>query len=110
MLGLCVIRQREDGPVQVVLGKKKGTITIWSKEKKTFGNVSQTIAAHESELSSLCLSPDGRMVATASVRGSIIRVFSTYTGECLGEIRRGRTHAAIVNLEWAFGCGKRQIR
>lgn len=83
----------------VVLGKKKGAITIWSKGKKTFGNVSQTITAHESELSSLCVSPDGKMVATASVKGSIIRIFSTYTGECLGEIRRGRTHAAIVNLE-----------
>ncbi|KAK8790607.1 hypothetical protein WA538_001849 [Blastocystis sp. DL] len=98
--GLCDIRQREDGPVFVVLGKKKGAITIWSKGKKTFGNVSQTITAHESELSSLCVSPDGKMVATASVKGSIIRVFSTYTGECLGEIRRGRTHAAIVNLEF----------
>ncbi|CAI5463908.1 unnamed protein product [Closterium sp. Yama58-4] len=41
-----------------------------------------TITAHETALAALALSPDGTRVATASVRGTLVRVFSTADGPC----------------------------
>ena len=97
---MCDVRLREDSPVIAVLGEKKGTVTIWSKSRKVLGFSPLSIAAHESEISCMCLSPDGEWLATASVRGSVIRLFSTRTGQLRGGFRRGRTHATIVNLEY----------
>lgn len=45
------------------------------------------------------MSYNGEFVASASVRGSIIRVFDTTTGKCLSVIRRGHMRADIVNIE-----------
>lgn len=82
-----------------VLDEKKGVVKIWSKSRKVLGFSSLSIVAHESEISCMCLSSDGEWLATASVRGSVIRVFSTRTGQLRGGLRRGRTHATIINLE-----------
>lgn len=38
------------------------------------------IAAHTSELACLALSQDGKLLATASERGTLIRIHSTYEG------------------------------
>lgn len=47
----------------------------------------------------MCLSSNGELLASASVRGSVIRVFDASSGKCLSVIRRGRMHADIVNIE-----------
>ena len=58
-----------------------------------------TIPAHDSAISCLALSEDGDLLATASIRGSLIRVFDVNTAHCLSSIRRGHLHTSIVNLE-----------
>lgn len=72
-----------------VPGLAKGCVRLeWmSNEKK-----SHLIEAHQSALSSLCLSPCGQRLATASEKGTLIRIFDTKTGQCLSELRRG-SHA-----------------
>lgn len=45
------------------------------------------IAAHGSDVSCMALTVDGLLMATASVKGTLIRIFSTMDGTCLQEVR-----------------------
>jgi len=62
-----------------------------------------TIAAHENPLSAMVLSHDGTRLATASEKGTLIRVFSTTEGDCLQELRRGISQAGIYSLVFSIG-------
>ena len=58
-----------------------------------------TVAAHESSLAALAFNPAGDKLATASERGTVIRVFSTVDGmegRKLAEFRRGVKRCASV--------------
>ena len=101
-IGVCDVQMSDDYPIIAVLGEKKGTVEVWTRNRRTFDQSSTVITAHESDINSLCLSVDGELLATASSKGSIIRVFKTRTGQCIGGIRRGRMHATIVNLEYVI--------
>eukprot|EP00045_Choanoeca_perplexa_P012593 m.138202 g.138202 ORF g.138202 m.138202 type:complete len:1017 (+) comp16065_c2_seq2:95-3145(+) len=54
--------------------------------------------AHKHDLARLTISSSGRKVATASIRGTIVRVFNGSSGEQLCEFRRGLTPAEISGL------------
>ena len=56
------------------------------------------IRAHESDLAQLCLNLDGTRLATASDKGTLIRVWNTYTGELQHELRRGSDRADIYSI------------
>ena len=56
------------------------------------------IKAHQSILSAVEMSQNGRKVATSSEKGIQIRVFDTVTGEMLQEVRRGNEFATIYSL------------
>jgi len=56
------------------------------------------IQAHESELAAIALNSEGTLVATASQRGTLIRVFSTETGAPIHELRRGAEQAIIHSI------------
>lgn len=47
------------------------------------------IAAHTSRITCLALSPDGSRLASASEKGTLIRVFDTRAGRLVAELRRG---------------------
>ncbi|XP_055849695.1 WD repeat domain phosphoinositide-interacting protein 1 isoform X2 [Episyrphus balteatus] len=48
-----------------------------------------TIQAHKTLLSAICFSPTGMLIATASERGTVIRVFCVKNGQRVQEFRRG---------------------
>ncbi|CAG9537277.1 unnamed protein product [Cercopithifilaria johnstoni] len=52
-------------------------------------NSMNTISAHNSPLAALRFSYDGKKLATASTRGTVIRVFDTESGDRLYEFTRG---------------------
>jgi WD40 repeat protein len=58
--------------------------------------------AHESALRSLALTADGLRLATASEKGTVIRVFDVTTAICLHEFRRGFERATITCLAWSW--------
>ncbi|KAL2262288.1 hypothetical protein VTK26DRAFT_1840 [Humicola hyalothermophila] len=61
------------------------------------GNVS-IIPAHSSAIKAIQLSPDGELLATASEKGTLIRVFATSNCARLVELRRGIDRATIFSL------------
>ncbi|ODV96537.1 hypothetical protein PACTADRAFT_83875 [Pachysolen tannophilus NRRL Y-2460] len=58
------------------------------------------IQAHKASLAAIALSKDGRLVATASSKGTIIRVFNCFTGKKLHEFRRGSYGTSIHSLNF----------
>jgi len=60
------------------------------------------IEAHESALRGLALTADGSKIATASEKGTILRVFDVATATCLHEFRRGVERATITCLAFSW--------
>ena len=56
------------------------------------------VNAHESEVGVLAVNNEGTLVASASVKGTIIRIFSAEDGKCLQELRRGSGKAIITSI------------
>ncbi|GAA6053509.1 hypothetical protein JCM3770_000301 [Rhodotorula araucariae] len=57
------------------------------------------LLAHESALSALATTPDGRVLATSSQRGTLVRVWdATASGFLLRELRRGTDSAEIFAI------------
>jgi WD40 repeat protein len=85
-------------PIVGTLGNRKGEICIW----KLGLDSQKTINAHEGNIECLSLSRDGSMVATASERGTLLRVFNTETGKKLYEFRRGTNpvHIHSIGFSW----------
>ncbi|XP_065357041.1 WD repeat domain phosphoinositide-interacting protein 2 isoform X2 [Calliphora vicina] len=63
-----------------------GELRIFNANKLKTG---LTIKAHDTALSALNFSPNGTMLATASERGTVIRVFCVKNGQRVQEFRRG---------------------
>lgn len=58
--------------------------------------------AHESALRGLALTADGTKLATASGKGTVIRVWDVASAVCLQEFRRGVERATITCLAWSW--------
>ncbi|KAL8413233.1 hypothetical protein RB594_004745 [Gaeumannomyces avenae] len=56
------------------------------------------VPAHSASLVAIRFSPDGSLLATASEKGTIIRVWATATGARVAELRRGWDPATIFSL------------
>ncbi|KAJ9059528.1 Phosphatidylinositol 3,5-bisphosphate-binding protein [Entomophthora muscae] len=57
-----------------------------------------TIAAHSTTLYCIALNHDGTRLASASEKGTLIRVFDTTSGRVLHELRRGVDRAEIFSI------------
>jgi len=56
------------------------------------------VPAHESDLSALALNSDGSLLATASKKGTLIRIWDTMKGTLQHEVRRGSDRACVTSL------------
>ncbi|KAI8966493.1 WD40 repeat-like protein [Daldinia sp. FL1419] len=93
LLGLCCLTEK----YLVFPGRTSGQVHVIQFET---GTVS-IIPAHTSGLRALQLSSDGDLLATASEKGTIIRIFSTSRGAKLAERRRGTESASIYSLRFS---------
>ncbi|GIQ84226.1 hypothetical protein KIPB_005678 [Kipferlia bialata] len=59
------------------------------------------LEAHAASIQSLALSEDGSLVASASAKGTLIRVFDTQTGAQLHSLRRGSKEAKIGSMAFS---------
>jgi WD40 repeat protein len=62
---------------------------------------SHLINAHDGNINAIALNMDGSRLATASEKGTLIRVFNTYTGEKVQEVRRGAEKAYIYSISFS---------
>ncbi|KAF7983891.1 hypothetical protein HWV62_18248 [Athelia sp. TMB] len=65
------------------------------------------IVAHTTALTSLSVPPSGRLLATTSSRGTLVRVWDSHTGKLVREFRRGTDKAEIYGV--AFRPDEREL-
>ena len=82
----------------------KGKIIIknYDEKKKDDNYITNEINAHNSEIVALIMNYDGSLVASASIKGTIIRIFKTNNGDIIQELRRGTESAEIYCLNFDF--------
>ncbi|RLN25980.1 hypothetical protein BBO99_00004806 [Phytophthora kernoviae] len=92
--GLCALCPNPSNTVLACPGVSRGTVRIelYDLRKTTL------ITAHEAELSQICLNLDGTRLATASDKGTLIRIFDTQSGQITQELRRGADRAEIYSI------------
>lgn len=56
------------------------------------------ILAHDIEVGALAVNPEGTLIASASARGHIIKLYSTDSGEVVQELKRGNSKAEIGQI------------
>jgi WD40 repeat protein len=74
----------------------KGEIGIFNVDK----DEAMFIQAHTTNISSIGLHQSGKYIATASERGTLIRIFNRETQLLMNELRRGTEITSIVQLEF----------
>ncbi|KAM0838089.1 hypothetical protein ACQ4PT_061202 [Festuca glaucescens] len=95
--GLCAVSQQPGSTVLVCPGAQKGQIRVehYGARKTKFIN------AHSSRVACFALSQDGRLIATASTKGTLVRIFNATEGNLLQEVRRGADRAEIYSLAFS---------
>lgn len=95
--GLCCVSQQQGGLVLVCPGGQKGQVRIenYGARKTKF------VMAHDSRIACFAMSMDGRLIATASTKGTLVRIFSAMDGTLLQEVRRGADRAEIYSLAFS---------
>jgi autophagy-related protein 18 len=76
---------------------QSGDVLLFSTRSLTVANV---IQAHKSPLSFLSLNSTGNLLATASEKGTVIRVWSVPGAEKLYQFRRGTREARIYSINF----------
>ena len=101
--GLCAVCASPTSNVLACLGAQAGHVRVelYDLRKTTL------IAAHETPLACLALNAVGSRLATASEKGTLVRIYDTVSGELLQELRRGTDKAEIFCL--AFNAGSTML-
>lgn len=95
--GIIAISQESSISIIAYPGKEIGSVMI-----KNYKNNEDTLAisAHQTKLSRLALNIDGKLLATCSEMGTVIRLFNTYDGSLIRELRRGSERAEIYSISF----------
>lgn len=80
--GHCTVSQLADSMVLVCPGLHRGQVRVehYAQKKTSF------VSAHDSGIACLALTLDGKFLATASTKGTLIRVFDTENATLLQEV------------------------
>lgn len=94
--GLCALCPGATSAMAIP-GLEEGTISVHLFHDKK----QHLIKAHESGLSALAINLTATRIASASVQGTLIRVFDAKNGQQLQELRRGMDPADICSISFS---------
>ncbi|XAR52619.1 hypothetical protein NMG60_11020774 [Bertholletia excelsa] len=95
--GLCEVSHGSGSMVLVCPGLQKGQVRVEHYALK----MTKFFTAHDSRIACLALTYDGRWLATASSKGTLVRIFNALDGSLLQEVRRGADRAEIYSLAFS---------
>eukprot|EP00201_Polytomella_parva_P011647 CAMPEP_0175072712 /NCGR_PEP_ID=MMETSP0052_2-20121109/20080_1 /TAXON_ID=51329 ORGANISM="Polytomella parva, Strain SAG 63-3" /NCGR_SAMPLE_ID=MMETSP0052_2 /ASSEMBLY_ACC=CAM_ASM_000194 /LENGTH=454 /DNA_ID=CAMNT_0016340283 /DNA_START=305 /DNA_END=1666 /DNA_ORIENTATION=+ len=95
--GIVAVSTSSDSTVLACPGLLSGQIRVELYDRRQ----TKFITAHENGLACLSLSLEGKRLASASVRGTLIRIWSTGEGQLLQEVRRGADPAQLFSLAFS---------
>mmetsp|Transcript_112960 Transcript_112960/g.300076 ORF Transcript_112960/g.300076 Transcript_112960/m.300076 type:complete len:440 (-) Transcript_112960:103-1422(-) len=106
--GLVCLSTEGDRAVLVCPGRQQGRALV-IYYPRSFGDMhapvqrerTNIIAAHESAIAAMSIDSTGTLLATASDKGTILRVYDTASGARLQELRRGADRAEIHSLTFS---------
>ena len=93
------------GEFMVFPGYKNGSLQIvnMSTTEQHVSSAPVTINAHQNELCCIAINQQGSMIASASVKGTLIRIWDTVRRVMLVELRRGSDNAVIYCINFSLG-------
>ncbi|XP_062224324.1 autophagy-related protein 18d-like isoform X2 [Phragmites australis] len=92
--GLCCLSHHSNTSVLACPRVHQGHVHV-----EHFGlKVTKMITAHDSHISCMALTMDGLLLATTSMKGTLIRIFNTMDGTRLQEVRRGLDKVEIYSI------------
>ena len=80
------------------MGTTTDEVVGYVKVKSYETNINALIRAHQSKIGCLTLNHNGTLLATASEKGTIIRIFETSSGVFLQDVRRGSDKTIIHHM------------
>jgi WD repeat-containing protein 45 len=95
--GILVLSPTDDNNILAFPAVQQGHVRIQNLIDSSF----KYVRAHDGPIACLGLSRDGRRLATASDKGTVLRVFDTETGQKLTEVRRGTTSQTIHSIAFS---------
>ena len=102
--GLCAISRNADNCFLAYPGHSSvGELQVFDAQNLSSKG---TISAHTSQLSAMSFSPSGLQIATASEKGTVIRVFNVLDGARIYELRRGLKRTAHIYSLSFSPCGQ----
>ncbi|XP_048207935.1 WD repeat domain phosphoinositide-interacting protein 4-like [Perognathus longimembris pacificus] len=101
--GLCDLCPSLEKQLLVFPGHKCGSLQLVDLASPMPGTSSApfTINAHQSDVACVSLNPPGTVVASASQKGTLIRLFDTQSKEKLVELRRGTDPATLYCINFS---------
>lgn len=80
-----------------------GKIIVKNYDEKKNGNyITNEIKAHQNEIVAIVMNQEGTLLASASEKGTLIKIFQTKDGAMIQELRRGTRPAEIYCLSFDF--------
>lgn len=101
--GLCEVCPTSENYLLAFPGFKCGSVQLvdMSVTEKSQSSAPLTIQAHQSEIAALAINEQGTLIATASRKGTLIRVFDTVTRQLTNELRRGTDTALLYCINFS---------
>ena len=92
--GLCALSQLTADPIVAFPVRDEGSLQITNLGSSD----GVVVDAHHNMLVCFALNGDATLLATASAKGTCIRIFDTSNGESVREVRRGIDHSLIRSM------------